>query len=202
MVVRIQNVGKWAEIEPGKVLELQGDALRKVRLEVNCPAPTRFDVIELVGGENKVTFLAVVVGHETLEFTVTGEAHVAPTSDEGVWFFTNDGDNVAFDVPGAVSFTKVMNRRARNPAQEMIMFKMEQNMLRRLEAQSAEIAVLRQAAEAKAAGADLETGEIEDEPSDSAAVVGGGASGAEGASDGGAVEPAKPGAAGSAGAAA
>lgn len=188
MVVRIQNIGKWAALAPGDILPLLGEGLRKVRLEVNCPAPTRFDVVENINGENKLTFLAVVVGHETLEFSVTGaEAHIAPTSDSEVWFFTNDGDDVSFEVPGAVSFTKVMNRRTRNPAQEMMMFKMEQNMLRRMELQAAEIAELRQVAEARAAGANTETGELEDEPSDSGndpgADQGGAASPATGAAE-------------------
>lgn len=199
MVVRIHNVGKWAMLKAGEVLELQGDRLRKIRLEVNCPAPTRFDVVE---GE-KLTFLAVVVGHETLEFTASADAHVVPTSVEEVWFFTNDGDQVAFDVPGAVSFTKVMNRRARNPEQEMIMFKMEQNMLRRMEAQSAEINALRLVAEAKAAGANIETGELEEDDAangvDGAPADTGGAGGTAG---GATVEPANSGAAGGAGAAA
>lgn len=153
MVVRIHNTGKWSQLKAGDILELTAMQRRKVVLHVNCPAPTRFDVIE---GE-KATFLAVVQGLEVLEFSAGPEAHVVATSEDEVWFFTNDGDQHASERPEAVSFTKIASRRTRNPELEHMMFKMEQNMSRRLTALAAEMAEM-----AAAAPHDPETGEVID----------------------------------------
>lgn len=158
MVVRIHNLTKWSPLKPGDVLELKGLASRPVRIEVNTETTTRLDWIE---GE-KGTFLAVVNGYEVVEFVAGPEGHLVATSEGEVWFFTNDGDQVATARPEAVSFTKIATRRARNPELERMMYKMEQNMNRRMAAQQAEIeAMLRAQAEADAEGGyDPETGEV------------------------------------------
>lgn len=160
MVVRIHNVGKWSVLKPGDMLELVGQAARKVRVEFNCPAPTRVDLVE----GDKMTFLAVVEGHEVIEFVAGVEVYLAPTSEEEVWYFTNDGEQVAQARPEAVTFTKIASRRARNPELERMMFKMEQNMLRRTAALEAELAEIR-----AAAPYDPETGEVADEVGDGTA---------------------------------
>lgn len=157
MVVRIHNVGKWSQLKPGALIELTKTMGRRVRLQVNCEVPTRFDVIE---GE-RGTFLAVVEGLETIEFTAGADAYIgaSPSTDSGeVWYFTNDGDQVAADRPEAVSFTKIASRRTRNPELEHMMFKMEQNMNRRIAALAQEMAQYQ-------APHDPETGEVTDEVS-------------------------------------
>lgn len=163
MVVRIHNLTKWAKLEPGQALQLPGQHMRKVRIELNAPAPTRLDVLDGA----VTTFLAVIQGHEVVEFSVSGEAFLSCTSDDDVWYFTNEGDNVAVSRPDAVSFTKIATRRARNPELERMMFKLEQNQLRREAKQADEIAALRaalavrQQAEAAAMPShDPETGEV------------------------------------------
>lgn len=172
MVVRIHNVAKWAVLQPGQMLELSGQHQRKVRIEFNCPAPTRLDLVE----GDKGTFLAVVQGHEVVEFTASGEVHIVPTSEDEVWWFTNDGDQTASATPEAVSFTKIASRRSRNPELERMMFKMEQNMLRRQDALFAEMQAMAQLETPH----DPETGEIEDDE------IGGGASDGTGGADAGA----------------
>lgn len=154
MVVRIHNTGKWSQLEAGKIFKLTGMQRRRVRLEVNCEMPTRFDVVE---DDDRVTFLAVVQGQEALEFSAGPNAHVAALSEGEVWFFTNDGDQVAIERPEAVSFTTIAGRRTRNPEMERMMFKMEQNMTRRMTALALELAEM-----AAAAPHDPETGEVSD----------------------------------------
>jgi hypothetical protein len=154
MVVRIHNVSKWAALQPGDILELRGLDRRRVRVEFNCPAPTRIDVVE----GDKPTFLAIVQGYEVVEFTAGAEVHLVATSEDEVWYFTNDGDQIAVERPEAVSFTKIASRRARNPDLELMMFKMEQNISRRTAALEAELAAMR----AAQAPHDPETGEVED----------------------------------------
>lgn len=168
MVVRIHNTDKWAELKPGEVLKLTGDGFRLIRVQVNCSYPTAFHVVE----DDRPVFLAVVQGHETLEFSAgaSGEpVHLVATSEGEVWYFTNDGDRDAFHNENAVSFTKIANRRARNPELERMMFKMEQNMTRRMALLEAENAAWRAAMEAK--GIDPDTGEVLNERADNEPVA-------------------------------
>lgn len=139
MVVRIHNVSKWKKLQPGEVLELAGQDERRVRIELNCPAPTRLDLIQ---SDGKPVFLAVVQGLETVEFKAGATVQLVATSEDEVWYFTSDGERVAAKNVQAKSFTKIAQRRTRNPELERMMFKMQQNMERRfamLEAENAEL---------------------------------------------------------------
>lgn len=139
MVVRIHNVSKWKKLQPGEVLELKGQSERRVRIELNCPAPTRLDLIQSDGNP---VFLAVVQGLETVEFVAGATVQLVATSEDEVWYFTSDGEQVAAKNVQAKSFTKIAQRRTRNPELERMMFKMQQNMERRfamLEAENAEL---------------------------------------------------------------
>lgn len=155
MVIRLHNVTKWSRLAPGEALDLRGTQRRKIRVELNCPAPTRLDVLE----GDKLTFLAVVQGYEVVEFAASADAALVPTSDDEVWYFTNDGDRDALEKsPFAVSFTKIASRRARNPELERMMFKMEQNMQRRMAKLQAEMDDMRAAQPPH----DPETGEVDE----------------------------------------
>lgn len=174
MVVRIHNLSKWLALQPGEMLELKGQDKRRVTLEVNCPALTRFDVV--IG--DVPTFLAVVQGWETLQFSAPAECFLVATSDDEVWYFTNDGDQIAAQRPEAVTFTKIANRRTRNPDLERMMFKMEQNALRREAALRDEIDAMR----AAQAEEEDEADEVGDGSVD-------GAQGAAAGGEGGVTEP-------------
>lgn len=157
MVVRIHNLSKWQCLPAGQGFTFPGDHARRIRIDLNCPEPTRLDVEE----NGILTFLAVIQGFETVEFGVgDGQAKLVPSSDGEVWYFTNDGDAVAVEAVGAVSFTNIASRRARNPELEHMMFKMEQNMMRRQDALFAELQTMQ-----AATPHDPETGEVIDEVS-------------------------------------
>ena len=119
MVVRLHNISKWARLKAGRLLELAGSQPRLIRLEVNCEAPTRFDLVA-PDGKSVVAFLAVVTGHEVIEFSAEATVRVGATSDGEVWFFTNDGEDITVRTDGP-TFTSVMARRARNPDLERVM---------------------------------------------------------------------------------
>lgn len=155
MVVRLHNLSKWEMLGAGKAIELLGDHPRRVRVEVNCEAPTRFDLVH--GDEGLVTFICVAVGYEVMEFSAPGGSHVLATSDGEVWFFTNEGDQIASDRE-QVSFTRMMTRRTRSEQLERMMALQEMNFNRRLAAQAAETAELAAALEAAEARADDEVG--------------------------------------------
>lgn len=188
MVVRMHNLSKWSRLEPGHALELKGDTLRKIRLEVNCDQPTSFYVGEGAGA----VLLGVVQGLELFEFSAEGDVLVVPTTEGDVFYYTVDGGVDATDSLER-SFTTLANRRTRNPQLELILWKQEQNMRRRELAIAEEVAAMR-AMVAERQGADAETGEVKDEqPAVGAGDGAGGASGAAEAS-GGAAAPEKVGA--------
>lgn len=156
MVVRVHNLKKWRALQPGSALNLGGDAARKFRFEVNCVAPTRFDVLDADGER---TFLAVVQGLEVLEFSTGAGSTLVPTTEDEVWYFTNDGDQIATGASAeAVPFTKIMQRKSRNREVEYMMMKVEQRMNRRLSEQADEIAAMRE--NMRERGIDPDTGEV------------------------------------------
>ena len=162
MVVRLHNISKWAPLKAGRLLELPGSQPRLIRLEVNCEAPARFD---LVGADGKsVAFLAVVTGHEVIEFSAEATVRVGATSEGEVWFFTNDGEDVTVRTDGP-TFTSVMARRARNPDLERVMRRAREREGRLLESMRREFdqreARLRaDMAKAKSPPHDPATGEV------------------------------------------
>lgn len=162
MVVRVHNIGKWSVLKPGEALKLEGLQRRKIRIDLNCPAPSHVEVVEWDGpdpGEGATgTFVAVVQGLETVEFYAGPNVRVLCTSEDDVWFHTNDGELIASEFD-AKSFTKLATRKARNPELELMMFKLEQNMMRRVDAVQSAIAAM----EAARVGADPETGELPDD---------------------------------------
>lgn len=162
MVIRLHNVSKWKLLEQG-FLPFVGDHHRKIRIDVNCEVVTRFDIVQPGEGDDddKLTMLAAgVQGLETLEFSAPADTVLHVTSEGEVWYFTNEGDDQS--VPGVEDeiFTTIANRRARNPQLEMMMFKQEQNMNRRLKAQAAEFQAMIDAAGVRH---DTVTGEIDDD---------------------------------------
>lgn len=174
MAIKLANISDWERFDAEKLLVLPGGAQsRKIRLEVNCGHPTRFDLmIPDVG----VFHLATVEGLETIEFFYAGEARISAVSarvgiDEvDAWFYTADGQVTHAEVPDAVTFTKIAQRRARNPELEYMQFVMNQNIERRLAAQQDEFK--RYMASLKA---DPETGEVKDDDEISAASPAGNA---------------------------
>lgn len=162
MVVRIHNLGRWAKVGDN-VLELPGKGQRKVKVELNCAGETRVDVVELDKPDAPATFMWAGRGLVELEFWATGLVQLVCVSEDDVYYFTNEREGQAVRNIDAKSFTKIANRRARNPELDAIMLRAEINMNRRL-------ARLEMEMERKYGGIarriDLNTGEIIDADSD------------------------------------
>lgn len=154
MVVRIHNLTRFQRLKPGEGFVIGGLDRHKVRIEFNVDAPTAVTVQD---GDD-LFFVAEFKGFEVVEFTAAPGATVFATSEGGVWFFTNEGDLIARESLAA-SYTRLANRRARNPDLELMMFKQQQNQ-RRMEAVFAAQMAEMNAKLAAVAGADPETGEI------------------------------------------
>lgn len=166
-MVRIHNLSKWERVKKGEDLVIRADGNRRVRLECNAPEKVK---AFLVAEDMPPVFLAVWEGMNVLEFTAPEGRKCAVDFVGGdVWVFTAEGDQIAMPRPASPSFVRVANRRARNPELEKMMFMMTMNIERRLAAQKEEYEATlqrleaRRRAEAKAAGADVETGEVVDD---------------------------------------
>ena len=138
---RLFNVNKWVELNEGKGVTFPGDRPRVVRLEVNSPGETFLYIHQDnddASDDVDTSFLARVCGRDTLEFHVSGKFSL---SSEGppCNIYTVDGDNIAFENLTPTIFTKIAERRARNPELEYIAAKMQANMERRLEQQAHEL---------------------------------------------------------------
>lgn len=139
MAIKIRNIDKWNRLEPGEHIKFPGDKVRTVRLEVNCPKETRFDVLEYDEYGDTVfgTFVAMIKGRDVIEFTTRGSITVLPTIDDvaaEVWWFSPDGDNIAQTFDGEETFTELVTRKARDPIMERYMYMQQLNFERRLDA--------------------------------------------------------------------
>lgn len=190
MARKLANISDWSKLDAAKPIVLPGGPQsRKVRLEVMCGQPTRFDL--MLPGEGFFP-LGVVDGYEVLEFWQEGDVCVSVSdakyvdADVDAWMFTADGQKTHFDLPDAVTFTRIAERRARNHDLELMQYVAQQNIEKRFAALAAE-----QDRKLRALGIDPETGEVierERAPAgagDTSPATGGDANGEESATGGG-----------------
>ncbi|QCS37272.1 hypothetical protein [Tortoise microvirus 78] len=157
MAIKVGDLNRWKQLKLGDALALNSDRQRQVRLEVNVDQPTQ---VMAVRGTD-VVLLGVVMGMDVIEFVTDGPTEVAFTTEGQVFYFTRDGDSEALDLVEEVSFATLANRRARNPQVELMFYKMNQNMERRLAQQADDFE--RRMAEM---GYDPDTGEVADDDDD------------------------------------
>lgn len=131
---RIFNVENWVVIEPGQTLEYPSERPRLVRLEVNAAGESS---LYMLNAANEAFFLALVKGRDTIEFVSSGKFSLS-VDGNACSVYTVDGSNIAHTVEAPVSFTRIVERRRRNPELELIAAQMAANMNRILEQQSAE----------------------------------------------------------------
>lgn len=152
--IRIHNVDKWAKYNPTEGLSFIGFANRKIEIDLNAEGPASVVLV----GDTGNTFLATIDGLARLEFIATEPVvDLMITSESEVWYFTNEGGEAAVSRPDAVSFTRMMTRRERNPQLERMMYEMRRNEQRReelLQAQAAEFAAWQAARAAEQAAAE------------------------------------------------
>ena len=139
---KIFNLGKWFELPRDARLQFTTDRPRTVRFEVNAPVETRLYVATDIGAQadGLCRFLALVKGRDTIEFSADGAFSLLADDDgqEAVWVFTADGDDVSIQLDAPETFTKIVERRRRNPELEYMVAVMERNVNARLAQQAAE----------------------------------------------------------------
>lgn len=131
---RIFNVEQWVVIEPGQVLEFPAERPRLVRMEVNAAVESQ---LYLLNEKQEAFFLALVKGRDTIEFLSTGAFSIS-VAEGACSVYTVDGSSNYHTVEAPKSFTRIVERRRRNPELEIIAAQMAANMKRMLEQQSNE----------------------------------------------------------------
>ena len=127
---RLHNIGKWFVVDDGKAVNFGNPEPRLVRLDVNAPEPVR---LHIVNGDGEYTFLARVVGRDVIEFRSEGEFSIVPDGGS-VSLYTIDGEDISFSIPDAVKITKLIDRRPRDPALELMQYQMRKNVDDRMQA--------------------------------------------------------------------
>lgn len=138
MTIKLNSLDRWKTLEANASINFEGaeDAERRVRLKVNCEEETSF-YYEDANGPRFLT--GVGMGVTEIEFGATGKFSVFPHEGAGVVQYQTAEHEPTFAVIfDPVIFTKIANRRHRNPEIEQMMFMMNQNIERRLAAQKHE----------------------------------------------------------------
>lgn len=146
MVIKLMDLTKWRVLEEGQMIHFEKSTPRTVRIDVNAPDAIKVFAKETETPEQEI-FVANVYGRDTLEFSVNGAFDLTAVGGE-MWWYTIDGQNLAMDAVDDRSFTRVVERRQRNPELEYMMQMMQLNMERRLAhvAQETELRVARRIA--------------------------------------------------------
>lgn len=165
-MIRLEEIERMIRADGPLVFD--GEKRRLVRLEVNTAGPCH---LRLETGQDE-RFLANVNGRETLTFYVTGPAAVRCESKHEVWWWTPELESSAVVVKDPVVFTKVMNRRERNPEIERMARKLQENAERRMARMLAEFE-RRQAAMMENVRGSVEPRPGAPKPVDGAATAGG-----------------------------
>ena len=167
---RLYNIKKWTHVKAGGAMNFAEERERKIRLDVNSAGQA---ALFYVDGDGEATLLGLVNGRDVLEFQTHGGAFSIAIEDADCWVFTIDGEDVSFQLPEAVTFTRLVERRQRNPEVEMMQYMMNRNTQILLESQRDELeqlfnrreAAARVAAEKPAAASDGGADREESKPS-------------------------------------
>ncbi|WCK74270.1 hypothetical protein G6L96_025725 (plasmid) [Agrobacterium tumefaciens] len=139
MAVKLNSLSRWSELPSDKAIVFAGSDLgeRTVRLNLNLEAATSF----FIGNDDEERFLVTMpAGVDTVEFSVAGTFRVYAEEGSGaVLYQSADLEPTYAEVVDPVIFTKIANRRHRNPELEEMMFRMNQNLERRLQQQAGEL---------------------------------------------------------------
>lgn len=140
MVVKLNSLARWACLDPKDAIAFEGnkDNERLIRLHLNLEAVTSFYIQDDERGTN---FLCTMQpGMDVLEFYCAGDFRVFAEEGSGVVHYQSaDLEPTFAEVVDPVIFTKIANRRHRNPELEEMMFRMNQNLERRLAQQAGEL---------------------------------------------------------------
>lgn len=122
----LKELDKWVLVGKAPV-KFNGLERRPVRLEVLADGEARL----YVHYDGKSHFIGIFRGYDVVKFEVPGMFTLQATGDP-VFIWTPELQTLAVEIPEAVSFTRSMTRRERNPELELMMQKVTATMERRI----------------------------------------------------------------------
>lgn len=128
----LQDLEKWRPIGSGEMVVFDRSHRRKVRLNVNAPQPTAF----YIHTDKEAKFLARVDGLDIIEFVVEGKFEISANNEVNI--YTSEWEKTSFENVSE-SLVRIMQRKARNPELEEMMYFMQKNLETRLAQQAAEL---------------------------------------------------------------
>ncbi|MGV2050862.1 hypothetical protein ACQZ48_12345 [Agrobacterium sp. 22-209-1] len=140
MVVKLNSLSRWSVLPSDKAIVFAGSdvAERRVRIDFNLEAATAFFIVDRDGVESFLC--ALPAGQETIEFSAAGTFSVYAENGSGaVHYISADLEPTFSEVVDPVIFTKIANRRHRNPELEEMMYRMQLNADRRAAQQASEL---------------------------------------------------------------
>lgn len=124
----LKNLTRWKAISKSSIA-FKNEEARKVRLEVLAEGVT---VLRVGQGKGTAMFIGKFEGYDVVQFQVDGPWTLQAEGDR-CFIWTPELESYGGEeIPDAVSFTKIMTRRQRNPELELLMKKVGDNMERRI----------------------------------------------------------------------
>lgn len=139
MTQKIGSLSRWSALDNGSAIRFESDlpGERRIRLHLNLEAVTTF---YLATGGKPILLATAGPGLETLEFSAAGNLEIIPEKDHGaIRYHTAESEPTFAKILDPVIFTRIANRRHRNPEMEEMMWRMQANMERRLAQTAGEI---------------------------------------------------------------
>lgn len=128
----LTDLEKWVVVPKGGGIWFSGSNPRQVRVEVLADQPTRLYVEHEHEGKPVTHFIGIVCGYEVIKFQMSSPFRLTADGVGAKVWSPEMLSAGAIELPEAVSFTTMMQRRERNPIVEQMMHKMQQNMERRI----------------------------------------------------------------------
>lgn len=130
---KIKSIKEWLPLLEGSVMTFPGDARRLV-LEINSPADTSLYLSFAEDGLDPQFLAHCKAGRETVEVYVPGPVSIM--ADGNIYLQSAEkGLSTVYRDDDPLIFTKIRERRVRNPQLEALMYEAERNIMRRVAAQ-------------------------------------------------------------------
>lgn len=135
-MIRVGDRRGFQPLAGGEIAPFLADRSRTVRIKFNAPYRTVINTVPMKRDgsfpkDAEPEFLAVVDGLDEVEFRAHGPFGIQADADV-VYFQTADGETIHVVVPDAQTFTRISERRARNPEVERLQEMLQRNLERRM----------------------------------------------------------------------
>lgn len=132
MTIKLHDLERWTALPRGRAIDLPAKTNRRVRLHINVPLAVNLTAVLATG---EVRFLAALErGVNVVEFTTRGGVVVHIDGDVECFFHVAEGEATTIKVKDPKIFTRIAQRRPRNPELEAMMYVAQQNMEKRFAA--------------------------------------------------------------------